>query len=202
MRSTKLYLLLLATLLYTTITNAQTNIKPTERLGVSGSLNFDNKVYNFVWSSHPTADYYKQEYIQKGENLNKFTSMLMIEVATGTIILKNVVDAKIAELKTLQATNPFISYEYNYDAEKEEYLLDFVITRNSADGKLAVIAERNVYRYKTLPSTANKPGIMLFAISTRSYGEETKAFLAGLKTGRNALVEKLRNYTLPAITIK
>jgi hypothetical protein len=202
MRSVKLYLLLLTTIMYSAAANAQGNSKPVERLGIAGPVKFDNKTYNFVWSSHPTNEYYKQEYIQKGENLNKFTSMFMVEVATGTIILKNAVDAKIAELKALQATNPFISYESMYDSVKKEYFLDFLITQNSSDGKSAVIAERNIYRYKVLPATAGKPGIMLFAISTRSYGAETKAFLAGLKTGRSVLADKMRNYILPAIIIK
>jgi hypothetical protein len=202
MTKTRLSCLLLAAILFTVMSNAQTNTKPVDRLGVAGPISFDNNVYNFAWSSHPSANYFKQEYARKGEDLNKFKSMFMIEVATGTIVLKEVVDAKIAELKSMQSTNPHISYETSYNPEKDEHLLDFVITQNSTDGKSVVIAERNVYRYKALPSKAGKPGIMLFAISTRSYGEETKTFLAGLKTGRNVLVDKLRNYTLPVINIK
>jgi hypothetical protein len=202
MRSVKFPFLLVATLLFASMSDAQTNTKPVDRLGVQGPISFDNTVFILTWSSHPTPTYYKQEYIKKGEDVNKFKSLFLVEVATGAIVLKNVVDAKIAELKSMQAGNPFISYELVTDTAKQEYLLDFVITQNSTDGKSAVIAERNVYRYKALPSKTGKQGIMLFAISTRSYGAGTKTFLAGLKTVRNVLVEKMRNYAVPPMTIK
>jgi hypothetical protein len=201
MRSARLFFSLSSVILFTIMSNAQTNPAPVDRLGVKGPISFDSALYNLTWSSHPSAGYFKQEYIKKGEDVNKFNSMVMVEVATGAIILKDVVAAKVAELKNLQASNPFISYESFYNAEKEEYILDFVITQNSADGRSAMIAERNIYRYKALPKTG-KTGIVLFALSIRSYGAATKTFLANIKTGRNILVDKVRLYTLPAITIK
>jgi hypothetical protein len=194
MRSAKSFSLLTA-ILFTMITNAQNN----DRLGVKGPINFDSGVYSLSWSSHPTDNYFKQEYLQKGEDVNKFKSMIMLEVASGAINLKDAVGAKVSELKSLKASNPFISYDTFYMADKGEYLLDFVITQNSADNKSALIAERNVYRYKKL-SSGN--GIMLFAVSIRSYDADTKNFLATLKNGRKALADKVRSYSLPVITLK
>jgi hypothetical protein len=199
MRSARRFFLILTTILFTVMTNAQNSPRPVDRLGVKGPLSFDNSVYNLSWSSHPSPDYFKQEYLPKGDNADKFKSMLMVEVATGNIAVKSAMDSKVAELKALGATNPFISYETFYNAEKDEYILDFVITQNSADNKSAIIAERNIYRYKSLPS---KNGIMLFAVSIRSYGTDTKNFLATIKTGRNILVDKVRLYSLPAVTVK
>ena len=199
MRSARFFYSLVTALLFTMVTNAQTNVKPVDKLGVKGPLSFDNTVYNLSWTSNPTPNYFKQEYLPKVEDEAKFKSMLMVEVATGAINLKDVVEGKVAELKSLGTTNPFISYETSYNAEKDEYLLDFVITQNSADNKSAIIAERNVYRYKNLPS---KKGIMLFAVSKRSYGADTKNFLATVKSGRNVLVDKVKLYTLPVVTIK
>jgi hypothetical protein len=180
------------------VTFAQNNPKPVERLGITGPVKFDNKAYNLSWSSHPSGNYYKQEYLQAGEDANKFKSMVMVEAATGAITPKDAMEGKVAELKGM-GNNPFISYESFYMAEIKEYILDFVITQNTADNKSAIIAERNVYRYKSLP---NNNGVMLFAISVRSYGADTKNFLANIKTGRNILVDKVKGYSMPVVSIK
>ena len=185
--------------LFTMVSFGQNNQKPIDRLGVSGPVKFDNKAYNLSWSSHPSANYYKQEYMQAGEDVNRYKSMVMVEAAKGPLTPKAAMDGKIAELKEMGFTNPFISYENFALAEKGEYILDFVVTQNSADNKSAIIAERNVYRYRSLP---NNGGVMLFAVSVRTYGLDTKAFLANLKTGRNVLVDKVKSFSFPNIKVK
>src|SRR6185503_15336164 len=151
--------LLLATFL-TMVTFGQNNQKPVDKLGITGPVKFDNKAYNLSWSSHPSPNYYKQEYMQAGEDVNKYKSMVMVEAAKGPVTPKAAMDSKIAELKEMGFSNPFISYENFSLADKGEYILDFVVTQNSADNKSAIIAERNVYRYRSLP---NNGGVMLFA---------------------------------------
>jgi hypothetical protein len=193
------FFLLFPSILLTMATIAQNNSNPVDRLGIKGPVNFDNKVYNLSWSAHPAGNYYKQEYIPAGEAMDQFKSMVMVEAATGAITAKDAMEAKVTELKTLRNGNPFISYETFYIAEKEEYILDFVITQNTPDNKSATIAERNIYRYKSLPG---KNGVMLFAISVRSYGADTKNFLSNIKTGRNILVDKVKAYSLPELKIK
>lgn len=183
---------------FSMIAQAQDNPKPIDRLGVKGPINFDAKAYNLVWSAHPSPNYFKQEYLQQGEDIKKFKTMLLVEVATGAITAKNAIDGKMAELKAMRASNPFISYESSYNEEKKEYILDFVITQNTSDNRSAVIAERNVYRYKNLP---DNNGVMLFSVSTRSYGADTKSFLENMKNGRKALVDKVKAYTLPAVRL-
>ena len=181
---------------------AQTNEVPVDRLGVPGPLSFDNTSYSLSWSAHPTSAYYKQEYLPKGADPSEFKTMLMVEVATGPVTAKEAMEAKVLELKRLGAGNPFISYQSSYDKLKDEYLLDFVITKNSADGMAAIIAERNIYRYRNLPHSSAKTGIQLYALSTRAYGNETKNFLAALKTNRSVLVDKFRNNSFPPITAR
>jgi hypothetical protein len=199
MKSFRSFSLLLSSILVTMVTFSQGNPKPVDRLGIKGPVNFDKKAYNLNWSSHPTSNYYKQEYIPAGEDENKFKSMVMVEAATGAVTPKDAMDGKVAELKGMANANPFISYESFFMADKKEYILDFVITQNTSDNKSATIAERNVYRYKSLPGNN---GVMLFAISVRSYGADTKNFLANIKTGRNVLVDKVKSYGLPELKIK
>lgn len=184
--------------LFSMITSAQNNSKPVDRLGVKGPVNFDNKAYNLAWSVHPADNYYKQEYVQQGEDVKKYKTMILLEAATGAITAKDAMNGKVAELKSMSSSNPFINYETSYNEEKKEYILDFVITQNTSDNKSAVIAERNVYRYKTLPG--NK-GVMLFAVSMRSYDADTKNFLAGIKNGRKSLVDKVWAYNLPTVSL-
>ena len=43
------------------------------------TIKFDNKNYDLVWSSHPNENYYKQEYLTNGQNLEKFKSMILID---------------------------------------------------------------------------------------------------------------------------
>jgi len=190
--------LLLATFL-TMVTFGQNNQKPVDKLGITGPVKFDNKAYNLSWSSHPSPNYYKQEYMQAGEDVNKYKSMVMVEAAKGPVTPKAAMDSKIAELKEMGFSNPFISYENFSLADKGEYILDFVVTQNAADNKSAIIAERNVYRYKSLP---NNGGVALFAISVRSYGADTKSFLLNLKNERNILVDKVKGFNFPEVKIR
>ena len=122
--------------------------KPTEYLGVAGPISFNKISYNIAWSSNPTDSYYKQEYLAKGETVEKFSKMILLEVLTGNSKPKEVVATKVAELKRMKATNPIVQYE---TFEKDgEIMLDFMVSENTPDGKNVSIVERNVYRYKSI----------------------------------------------------
>ncbi|MBC7904005.1 MAG: hypothetical protein H7Y27_11305 [Gemmatimonadaceae bacterium] len=169
-------------------------------LNVQGPLVFNKLPYQLKWSSHPSANYYKQEYINSNEDLNKFTSMIMLECLTGAATAKELIANKIAELKNMKAGNPYVNYESMYNAEKEEYILDFLVTANNPDGSIA-IAERNIYRYKALPAASGQKGVLLFALSTRSYGKDVAKFLQNLKSSKADLSDKVRLFNIPAVKI-
>ena len=175
--------------------------KPVNYLNVSGPIVFNSSSYDFVWSSHPSPTYYKHEYLKKGETVQKFNTMVMVELLTGTTTPKDLVANKVAELKTMQSTNPYVQFETFFNKDSNEYILDFLVTANSADNKEITIAERNVYRYKVY-SENGKKGVLLFAVSTRSYGDNVTKFLQSLKGSRMDLVNKVKAFTVPAIVIK
>ena len=52
-------------------TNAQTNKTVTEYLSVPGPIVLNQNSFNLAWSSHPSANYYKQEYIPVKDNVEK-----------------------------------------------------------------------------------------------------------------------------------
>jgi hypothetical protein len=196
--------LLLAGILSIT-TQGQTNKVMHDYLNIPGPIVLDKKSYNLSWSSHPSANFYKQEYIQKGDNPEKFKEMILVDVITGNPdshrdAIKEVVAAKIAGLKKMKESNPAVNYETFDNSKAGEYMIDFLLTANAADGKMS-IAERNIYRYKTFTDQSGKTGILLFGVSTRSYGANIPTFFASLKTNKSDLLNHVAQYKIPPVKI-
>jgi hypothetical protein len=180
---------------------SEQNSKPVvEYLGVGGPVSFQKKTYALVWSSHPTAKYYKQEYVAKGDSLSHFKTMLLLEAVTGATNLKDVVSAKVAELKAMKEANPVVQYEIFDNAKAGEYLIDFLLTANASDGSVSIV-ERNVYRYKTFTDKKGGTGILLFGVSERGYGKDVQPFLLRLKKEKAVLVNEVAGMALPAVKI-
>lgn len=177
---------------------AQNTGKINDYLSIPGPLKLDQKMYNLVWSSHPNENYFKQEYLSSDENLNKYNRLVMIDFIKGDYSLKNIVDQKVGELQEMKKTNPVVNYQILEN--NGEYILDFLISENSKDGKEVLIAERNVYRYKLISN--NHKGILLFAVSERGYKENMDSFFNNLKNNSSKLIEMVGNYKLPEIQIK
>ena len=180
---------------------SQTTNSPVDYLNVPGPISFNSTSYHLSWTSHPSETYYKQEYLVKGDTADRFKTMLLLEVLTGIANLKNIADSKVAELKKMKITNPVVTYELTANSTTGEYFLDFVVSDNGPNGKVN-IAERNIYRYTTFTDKAGKKGILLFGISIRSYGNDTGKFLAALKLNKNDLLTKVKQFSMPGITIK
>ena len=170
----------------------------TDYLGIKGSLSFQKKAYNLAWSSHPASGYYKQEYLQKDDNLSGFKSMMLLEVLSGSAKLADVVATKVNELKGLKKTNPMVQFELLNNEKTGEYLLDFLLSANAPDGSPSIV-ERNVYRYKTITDKNGKAGILLFGISSRAYCKDINPFLKELKTTKAVLVNDVLRFILPAV---
>ena len=185
-------------LLLTTFSFGQT-AKPIEYLGVATQLSFDNVSYNLAWTSHPTDNYFKQEYLAKGDTIEKFKKLILLEIITGKTKLKDVVATKIAELKKMKASNPVVNYE---TFEKDgEVMLDFLVSENTPDGKYLSIVERNVYRYKSVVDKNGQKCVLLFGVSERAYGDDIDKFFPNLKAHRFDLINLVGAFNLPEITI-
>src|SRR5580692_8933135 len=75
-------------------------------LNIPGPLTFEKMDYNFVWSSHPSENYYKQEYIPKGDNVENFTKMVLIDaIVSDSLKVEDAVTAKVSELETRKKTD-------------------------------------------------------------------------------------------------
>lgn len=199
MKQGKLFLMLCIAWLYSFDSFGQGE-SPVDYLGVPGPLSFDAKAYQLAWSTHPSENYYKQEYVGKGDNVARFQSMLLLEVAITDAAVKDIVSSKIAELKSMKASNPIVNYEMF--GRNGEYILDFLLSANSPDGKTIDILERNVYRYKAYTGKDGKKGVVLFAVSTRAYGADADKFLLNLKATKSRLVNAIAQFSIPLVVLK
>lgn len=182
------------------IVYGQTSNPVTEYLNVPGPIVLNKDTFKLAWSSHPSATYYKQEYIGAKDNIEKFKKMVMVEVLVGNEKAADLAKAKIAELKQLKLTNPLVNHEVFQ--KNGEYIIDFLLSQNAADGKKVSIIERNVYRYKEITDKNGKKAMLLFGVSERAYGNEVDRFLASLKKNKATLTNAVAAFVIPAITIK
>ena len=163
------------------------------------TIKFDSKKYDLVWSSHPNENYYKQEYLTKGQSLESFKSMLIIDFIKGDFTVEDAVNAKINELENAKKTNPVVNYtKFEKDGE---VILDFLLSANSKDGSEIVVVERNVYRYLKIESKENS-GILIFAVSERAYKNEIEYFFKKLKETKSVLINEVGNFEIPKINPK
>lgn len=168
-------------------------------LNIPGPISFDNGSYYLVWTSHPTDNYFKQEYISPGDSLDKFKKLVTIDVLTGKIKPKDVVATKIAELNKLKKKNPVINYQ-TFEKD-DEIMLDFLISENTPDGKYLSIVERNIYRYKPIVDKNGQKAILLFYVSERAYGDDIDKFFTNLKEHRFDLINAVGQFEIPEVTI-
>ena len=171
--------------------------KVEDYLHLGDKYRFDNKDYKLVWSSHPMDNFYKQEYILSNENVEKYTRMIMIDFLEGDLTPKDAISNFVNNLENSKKQNPIINYQM-YERE-DEYMLDFIISKNSQDGKEVLILERNVYRYFRI-NTPKRKGVLLFGVSDRAYTKkEMDNMFSVLKNKKLDLVNKIIQIEVPKI---
>ncbi|MFZ1799712.1 MAG: hypothetical protein WAU24_07590 [Chitinophagaceae bacterium] len=186
-------------LLLTTASYGQATKTVIDYLRVAGPISFEKDSYNLAWTSHPADNYYKQEYLAKGDTLEKFKRLILIDVLVGKTKIKDLVATKIAELNKIKASNPIVQYQ---TFEKgDEIMLDFLLSENTPDGKLVSTIERNVYRYKNITGKNGQKAVLLFGVSNRAYGNDIDDFLLNLKDNRHDLLNAVGAFDLPEIVI-
>ena len=173
--------------------------KVEDYLHLGSKYRFDNKDYELVWSSHPASNFYKQEYILPNENVEKYTGFcfLLFSKLLGDLDPKDVLSSLANSLENSKKQNPVINYKV-YE-KNNEYMIDFIMSENSQDGKEVLILERNVYRYFRI-NTPKRKGILLFGVSDRAYTKkEMDNMFSVLKNNKLELVNKVAKIEVPKI---
>lgn len=171
--------------------------KVEDYLHLGDKYRFDNKDYELVWSSHPASNFYKQEYILPNENVEKYKRLILIDFIEGDLNPKDVLSSLANSLENSKKQNPVINYKV-YE-KNNEYMIDFIMSENSQDGKEVLILERNVYRYFRI-NTPKRKGILLFGVSDRAYTKkEMDNMFSVLKNKKLDLVNKIIQIEVPKI---
>lgn len=169
-------------------------------LNIPGPLTFNKTDYNLAWSSHPTVNYYKQEYLPKGDDIDNFKKLMIIDVIiSDSLNLQNIMLSKIAELEEMKKSDPVVNYKMFNNPEKTEYIIDFVESQGTESA--LHIVEWNAYRYKIFTDKSGKKGVILLGISLRAYDNKIKDFFGWLKDGRLKNINKLIEFNIPEVTI-
>jgi hypothetical protein len=171
-----------------------------DRLSVPGPINFDGTSYQLTWSSHPSAYYYKQEYLPAGQTSEHFQRMVLLEAIVQGTDVSGAVSAQINMLDRRKPTDPTVHFATYKNPKTGEMILDFIVSKESEKEELTV--EWNAYRYAPLKAKDGKLGVLLFGLSRRAYGADSTEFLRGLKSARITEVNALAHYPLPVVQPK
>lgn len=193
--------MIVASLLLATVHSfGQTNKPVVNYLGIQGPIVFQKKSYQMVWSSHPDASLYKQEYLVGGDDFPNYKSMITIDFVIAATSVDDAVRTKLRELEQLKKTLD-VNYEVIGNAATGEKIIDCLLGQTAADDAKSIY-EHDVYRFKAVTAKSGQKGIMLYALSNRAYGKDIQPFLTRLKTERKTLIADVAKVPVPGITIK
>ena len=163
-------------------------------LNIGRKITFSTKEYHLAWSSHPSKEYYKQEYLPEGSDPENYHDMIMVEAIHAAISPEDALRVKIAELQELKKTIPMINW--NVYSKDDERILDFVISDGGA------IYEWNLYRYYKQFDEKDSY-LLLCAYSYKDNlmaNDDLKPFFERISVNRDNYITELGNTKLPSIS--
>ena len=191
------YSLILLSLLFLSFTISSDKVEDT--LGVKGPLKFNNIDFNLAWTDKPTENYYIQEYLPDGEKVESFNQMLTIHLFDTDINTKEAVQQKVKDLTKRKKTDPVCNYVMTESPDGKEFMVDFLLGESKCD-KMTIV-EFNVYRYKQVELGANKKGILVYAFSKRSYGDDITPFFKTLRSDRTGYLNQMISAEIPLVAV-
>lgn len=193
--------LVMASLLLASAQSFGQNTKPAVNyMGIPGPIVFQKKSYQLIWSSHPDASLYKQEYLVAGDGFPNYKSMITIDFVIAATSVDDAVRTKLRELEQLKKTLD-VNYEVIANAATGEKIIDCLLGQRAADDTKSIY-EHDLYRFKAVTAKSGQKGIVLYALSNRAYGNDIQPFLTRLKAERKVLVADVAKAAMPEITIK
>lgn len=189
------YLLIVLACLILTSSFAQT---AEDRVGIKGPINFDGKNFNLSWTSHPNNDYYIQEYLPAGEKSESFTEMMSVFFIKTDRTVVDEMTNKAEEIQARKKTDPVANFKTYTNEASGEAAIDFLV--GASKGDEMIVVEFNFYRYKQVQLPSGK-GILIFAYSKRSYGNDITPFLKKLSAIRDKYIDLMIEQKLPEIKL-
>ena len=171
----------------------------TDRIGVKGPLEFNGIKFNLAWSDRPRDNYFIQEYLPEGQTPENFEEMLTIHLFETGMSVSEAVQQKGKELTSRKNSDPLCNYQITESPDGKEYMVDFILSESKGDNM--TIAEFNVYRYKQSDLGNDRNGILVYAYSKRSYGDDITPFLKKLKDEKINYLNEMAMTSIPDIKI-
>ena len=171
---------------------------PTDYLGVPGPIDFDGARYDLAWTSRPSPNYVKQEYVPAGQGPESYESMVLVEFIEADLTPMALAKAQTDMLDQRKGSDPLVNSSVVRNDATGEVILDFLMSTKDAAGEY--IVEWNGYRYANVTTRDGRRGGMLFAISRRAYGNDAaQAFLTQLRTMKEEQILILARAALPEL---
>lgn len=153
--------------------------KAVDYIGVKGPVEFCGQEFYLAWSSHPMETYYLQEYLPKGETLERYNEMLTLSVLIWDKTPREAAYAKAEELEQRKKTDKVCQYMV---AENDgEYIVDFIVSDSNGDTLDCV--EADVHHYRQITVNGRKATMLTF-YSRRAYGDDILPFMQTIPTLR------------------
>ena len=168
-------------------------------LGMGKEVVFNDKKYILSWSSNPSTNYYKQEYLINANESNPKRSMIITECLDANISLNDAVEYKKNELDKRKKWDFVANYTvYTNEDKKDEAIIDFVISDTMTN------YEWNLYRFQKQKGKDNKSRLVLFAYSFKDSlndNSDLKVFFDNIKNNRVKMINSLQSFKIPVVTI-
>lgn len=194
-RLSRLAIVLVGVFVGTQIAAAQ---QGTDLLGVPGPIIFAGEDYHLAWSSRPTEQYTKQEYLPEGQKPETYRAMVLVEFLTGETTPAQAANAQVAALNERRGSDPLVNMELIQNPNTGEIILDFIVSSRDSNGEY--IVEWNAYRYVSASNAKGSSGSLLFGISHRAYGNDAaKAFLTSLRDFKTGQISALSSMPMPEL---
>lgn len=168
-------------------------------LGIKGPLEFNATTFDLAWSDKPRDNYYIQEYLPSGEKPESFSQMMSVHLFLTDLTVDEMAAKKTGELEDRKKSDPLCNYSSFKSPDGKEIIVDFILSEDK-EGKVPII-EFNAYRYKQTDTGNGSKGIIIYAYSKRSYGDDIDSFLKNLKADRIKYLDEMSKTTIPDVTI-
>lgn len=190
----KLYLIVI---ILTSVSFAQTN--PIDRIGLNGPIEFNKTSYLLAWSQQPNANYFVQEYLPKGENVDHFNQLITVNVYITDISVADAVQQRTEVLTKRKETDKVCNFSVINNPDGGESIIDCLLSSGSTD-KLEVV-EFIIYKFKQIELDNHKKVLLIYSYSKRGYGDAIMPFLTNLGKFRRDLLNVMISKEMPVIKV-
>jgi len=184
--------------IFSTAANAHAQQDVADYMHVPGPIIFNASTYYLEWSAKPVDNYYKQQYVVKGDTIAHYKKLVLIDVLLDTLPPKELVYYKLRALEQRKKTDAAMDYHLITSPDSSEYIVDFI----QSEGRPATeYVEWNAYLYKAFKDINGHKGVLLFGVSMRAYGNKITDFVGSMRDRREDVVKQLMQYPLPVVKI-